>query len=88
MLSFLKCELQFIILLLVGLIILNGFVYGISKLLSSPAYLIWVFEGSVVAFALYFCYFCYQFLKIMIFGYKGECKNLMQRIASWLSSLT
>ncbi len=86
--SFLKCELQFICWLLVGLVILNSFIYGIAKLLSFQSYFIWVFEGSILALALYFCYFIYQFLKVLIFGYTSECKNLMQRIASWLSSLT
>lgn len=86
--SFLKCELRFVWWLLIGLMILNSFVYGLSKLLAFPSYFILVFEGSLLALALYICYFIYQFLKLLIFGYMGECKNLMQRMASWLSSLT
>ncbi|AOO64866.1 hypothetical protein SHALO_1086 [Sulfurospirillum halorespirans DSM 13726] len=85
---FLKCELRFVCWLLIGLMILNSFVYGLAKLLAFPSYFIWVFEGSLLALALYICYFIYQFLKTLIFGYTGECKNLMQRTANWLSNLT
>ena len=85
---FLKCELRFVCWLLIGLMILNSFVYLLAKLLSFPSYFIWFFEGSLLALALYIGYFIYQFLKTLIFGYAGECKNVMQRTASWLSSLT
>jgi len=85
---FFKCELRFIFWLLIGLTILNGFVYLLAQLLVFPSYFLKVFETSILSLPLYACYFIYQFFKILIFGYTGECKNLMQKIACWLSSLT
>ena len=85
--SFLKCELKFVVSLVIGFIILNGFVYILTKLVAFPHYFKWVFEGSIVAFGLYFIYFLYQFFKVLLFGNKRDCQNIVGRIASWLSSL-
>lgn len=84
MVSFLKCELKFIVGLVIGLIIVNGFVYVVAKIWALSRYSIWVFEGSIVALILYFFY---QFFKVLLFGNKSDCQNLVKRVASWLSSL-
>lgn len=85
--SFFKCELKFIFWLVIGLIILNCFVYIVTKLIAFSDYFIWIFEGSILVLILYSFYFFYQFFKTLIFKNTSECKNLKQRIASWLSSM-
>ena len=66
---------------------MNGFVYILTKLVASPHYFMWVFEGSIVAFSLYVIYFLYQFFKVLLFGDKRNCQNVVGRVASWLSNL-
>ena len=84
----LKCESKFLYQLLIGLFILNGCVYFVTKLLKTPIYFTWVVEGSVLTILIYICYFVYRLIKSLFWGYSDDgCKNLPQRVASWLSSL-
>ena len=78
--SFVKCELKFIIFLILGISLLN--IVGILFQYTFISIVI-----SAIIFCFYIPYFIFGMIKYTIFKKDYECIDIRKRVASWLSSL-
>ena len=78
--SFVKCELNFIFYLIVGIILLN-----MVGMLFQYTFISIVI--SLIMFCLYIPYFIFGIIKYTMFKKDFKCVDIRRRVASWLSSL-
>lgn len=78
--SFVKCELKFIIFLMLGITLLN--VVGMLFQYTFISIVI-----SAIMFCLYMPYFIFGIIKYTILKKDYTCVDIRRRVASWLSSL-
>jgi ABC-type uncharacterized transport system permease subunit len=78
--GFVKCELKFILLLILGISLLN--IVGILFQYTFISIVI-----SAIMFCFYILYFIFGIVKYSIFKKDYECVDIRKRVNSWLSSL-
>lgn len=78
--TFVKCELKFILLLTLGIILLN--IVGMLFQYNFISIVI-----SLIIFCFYISYFIFGIIKYTIFKKEYKCMDIKKRVASWLSSL-
>jgi hypothetical protein len=78
--SFIKCELKFILLLILGIGLLN-----IVGMLFQYTFISIVI--TAILFCFYVIYFIFGIIKYSIFKKDYQCVDIRKRVNSWLSSL-
>lgn len=83
--GFIKCEIKFMVFLIIGIVLLN--ILGLLfQYIFNSALLISIGMSAII-FIVYFLYFVFGIIKYMIFKKDYECVDIRKRVASWLSSL-
>lgn len=78
--SFIKCELKFILLLILGISLLN-----IIGMLFQYTFISIVL--TLIMFCFYMIFLIFGIIKYSIFKKDYECVDIRKRVNSWLSSL-
>ncbi len=83
--GFIKCEIKFILFLIIGIVLLN--ILGLLfQYIFNSALLISIGMSAII-FIVYFLYFVFGVIKFTILKKDYECLDIRKRVASWLSSL-
>ena len=83
--GFIKCEIKFMVFLIIGIVLLN--ILGLLfQYIFNSALLISIGMSAII-FIMYFLYFVFGVIKFTILKKDYECLDIRKRVASWLSSL-
>lgn len=83
--GFIKCEIKFMVFLIIGIVLLN--ILGLLfQYIFNSAVLISIGMSAII-FIVYFLYFVFGVIKFIILKKDYKCLDIRKRVASWFSSL-